>query len=62
MKQKIEWGIDWSQSSTIQGVIRLIGYGLAFYLVAKGNDEGALTVMTITGLANGGVGVGIKKG
>ncbi len=60
MDKKLKVGVDWSQSSTIQGAIRLIGFGIAFYLVIKGNNEGALTLMTITGMINGGVGLGVK--
>lgn len=59
--KKIEWGVDWSQSSTLQGLIRLLGFGVALYLIVKGNNEGALKVMSITGIVNGGVGVGVKS-
>lgn len=59
--EKIEWGVDWSQSSTLQGLIRLLGFGVALYLIINGNNEGALTVMSITGIVNGGVGVGVKS-
>lgn len=59
--KKIEWGVDWSQSSTLQGIIRLLGFGVALYLIINGNNEGALTVMSITGIVNGGVGVGVKS-
>jgi predicted anti-sigma-YlaC factor YlaD len=51
--------IDWSQPSTIRGAIWVLGSFIALLFLIS-SIEKAMSVMTITGMVAGGVGVAIK--
>lgn len=54
--------IDWSEQSTRRGAIWIVGMTIALLFLTFSSTEKAMAVMTITGLAAGGLGLAVKDG
>lgn len=56
----MQWGIDWSQPSTLRGAIWVVASALAFVFIALGDNDKATGVMSVAGTLAGGLGLAAK--
>jgi hypothetical protein len=56
----MKFGLDWTQTSTLRGLVWVLGGAVSMLFLAFATPEKAVSVLTITGTVVGGLGLAVK--